>query len=226
MDLKDDCYVLTSVDSGRGSIKNVISKKRILVGSSETCDIVINHPDISNIHAVIEVSGGKKTVYDMNSITSTFVNGNKIVAETINLGDKVSFGQKSYYFNKYKTEEIPPVLNVLSPSIPPVMGNQGIDEARKRAQKVNLPSRPIIHQLKGESDLRIVYPLTLDPKAEFSEYIFEDLVDLYPIFKYEHKHRAVEIIMLFGGRVYDVSYVPVVNGNYNLVGIKKSNTPI
>ena len=123
MNLNDEFYVLTATDSKHGSIKNLINKKRILIGSSETCDIVVNHPEVANIHAVIEVFNGKKTVYDMNSITSTFVNGNKIVAESLKIGDKVSFGSKTFYFNKYKTEEVPSVLNVLSPTLPPVMSN-------------------------------------------------------------------------------------------------------
>ena len=31
-----------------------ISKKRLLIGSTEACDILIKHPSVSTIHAVLE----------------------------------------------------------------------------------------------------------------------------------------------------------------------------
>src|SRR5690606_16670921 len=70
---------------------------------------------------------------------------------------------------------------------------------------------------------RVEYPLAADPRAEFSEYIFEDVEILYPIFDYSpSKNPAVEIIILHKGRIFSVDYLPSKDGIYHLVGSKKS----
>jgi hypothetical protein len=64
----------------------------------------------------------------------------------------------------------------------------------------------------------IVYPLSSDPKAEFSEYIFEDKDELYPIFRYEIGRQAVEVIILFKDRVFSIDYLDSRAGTYQLAG--------
>ncbi|CAN0059873.1 unnamed protein product, partial [Chrysoparadoxa australica] len=55
-------------------------------------------------------------------------------------------------------------------------------------------------------------------KAEFSEYIFEDVEYLYPIFKYDVGTSAIEVIIVFNDRIQSVDYIPTKDGTYNLVG--------
>ena len=65
----------------------------------------------------------------------------------------------------------------------------------------------------------IIYPLASDPKAEFSEYIFEDKEELYPIFKYEANKQAVEVIILFKDQIFSVDYLPEGKSTYFISGI-------
>jgi hypothetical protein len=64
----------------------------------------------------------------------------------------------------------------------------------------------------------VVYPLAADPKAEFSEYIFEDKQQIYPIFRYETSRQAVEVIILFKDQIYSVDYLPEGKSTYYISG--------
>lgn len=187
-----------------------IRKKRLLVGRSKACDIVIDSDDVTAIHAVLEIGVNGNKVYDMNSTNGTFINGRSVVVESFELGDKLRFASIEYQFKKFdKKDLMPPALEMLGSDLPPV-----IEKAE------SLPNAP------AELDERetalyvptVSYPLASDPKAEFSEYIFEDTEFLYPIFKYDLSKSAVEIIVLHKDRVYSVDYIPDKEGIYNLVG--------
>src|SRR5690606_19351164 len=68
----------------------------------------------------------------------------------------------------------------------------------------------------------IVYPLAADPRAEFSEYIFEDKAEVYPIFKYETSKQAVEVIILFKDKIFSVDYLPEGKNTYFITGVYTS----
>lgn len=187
------------------------SKKRVLVGSSEACDIVLSHKDISGIHAVIEKAGASFKIYDMNSTNGTFVNGKQEVASSFNVGDTLKFGSHEYEFREYSVKDIPPVLDMLDPNTP------------KKVIKKKYSSLPDSPEKLPDVDVevpRVQYPLAKDPKAEFSEYIFEDVETLYPIFNYKVNKEAVEVIILFKGNIYSVDYLPNKRGMFKLVGSK------
>lgn len=201
---------------GKGT---VLYKKRIMVGSADACDVVINHPDVSPIHAVLEITSKGCKVFDMNSANGTFVNGKKEIVTTFKLGDTLTFGRQEFEFRKYDPTELPPVLDMLDPALPPKIG--------KPTKKVpKLPSQTPAVEGSVEELPRVEYPLAQDPKAEFSEYIFEDVDTLYPIFNYEVNSEAVEVIILFQGRVYSVDYLPGKKGLYKLVGSNSSEKEI
>lgn len=190
---------------------NVFSRGRLLVGRTESCDFVIPSEVISAVHAVIEVGARETKVYDMNSKNGVFVNGEKVVASRINVGDSISFGNVTFTFKEYlSSTDLPPVLETLDPL--------------KSEGEVTLPEVP---QLESTQDTpSIVYPLSMDPKADNSEYIFEDASELYPIFKYEVNRQAVEIIILFKDKVFSVDYIPDKDGVYNMVGSQPNSKEI
>ncbi|TNE98045.1 MAG: FHA domain-containing protein [Deltaproteobacteria bacterium] len=201
---------------GRGK---VLYKKRIMIGSADACDVVINQPDVSPIHAVIEIAPNGCKVFDMNSTLGTFVNGKKEIVSTFKLGDVLTFGRQEFEFRKYNPNELPPVLDMLDPALPPKIG--------KPPKKVpKLPNQTPTVDGTEEELPRVEYPLAQDPKAEFSEYIFEDVDTLYPIFNYQVDSGSVEVIILFKGRVYSVDYLPGKKGTYKLVGSNSSDREI
>jgi len=201
-----------------------IRKKRMLIGTADACDIVIKGQGISAIHAVIEVLEGECKVYDMNSHGGTYINGKKIVANKVNVNDSVKFGSVEFQLKTFSVEEIAPLpLDMLSTDLPPTIEEspKTLPKAPTQVQKkAKTQAPPVSPRLKKKDVVvpRVEYPLAKDPKAEFSEYIFEDVETLYPIFDYSVAKESVEVIILFKNEIYSVDYLNQKEGIYHLVG--------
>lgn len=220
-------FELLPVGAAKGRKAHPIKKKRVLVGRSQACDIVIPHNEVTAIHAVIEIHGDRFKVYDMNSTNGTFINGKKIIVEMVSLGDKIKLGPLEFELALYKPEDVaPPPLDLLRPELPPAISG-GLTP--REMPKKPLPVAPGHDKVIKETHLdipEVVYPLASDPKAEFSEYIFEDADTIYPIFRYEMQRAAVEIIILFKDKIHSVDYLPLKDGMFRLVGKKPSSSDI
>ena len=192
-------------------ISDVLSIGRYLVGRSESCDIIIDSSVVSAVHAVIEVTPRGLQVFDMNSKNGTYIEGEKIVVKEVKLNETIAFGNLQFSLTKYQTQaDLPPVLE----SLEPVGGNASLHkELPKTAPTSSETSEPDVPY--------IVYPLSADPNSDYSEYIFEDKDELYPIFKYELNKRSVEVIILFKDKVYSVDYLPEKSAVYEIAGLKK-----
>lgn len=195
----------------------VFPKGRILLGRTESCDLIINNDSISAVHAVMEIFDDRAVIYDMNSTNGTYVNDDKVVVKDVYPGDFFRLAEVEFSFSEYSPEDsLPPVLETLEPA-------KG--EASIRSQPALPPEMPSFKSLPKaapavSSDVpSIVYPLASDPKAEFSEYIFEDKDELYPIFKYESTKQAVEVIILFKDQVFSIDYLPEGKQTYYIAGV-------
>lgn len=188
-------YELLSLDGSFPLSSSVLPLGRTLVGRTQSCGIIIDHPSISAIHAVIEVTPQKIMVYDMNSKNGVFINGKKIIAAEIKLADKIHFSNLGFSLQEQsKAPALPPILETLDP-----VKGQAHTELSKN--------------IDG-----IVFPLALDPKADTSEYIFEDANVIYPIFNYDVSKQAVEVTIIHDEQVFEISYIPEKDGIYRLVG--------
>ena len=207
---------------------SVLATGRILVGRSESCEMMIASSAVSSVHAVIEITPKGAKIFDMNSKNGTFINGTKIVSEMINIGDSIRFGDSEFFFEKYSAEGSHQVLDALEPdkgfASPHNTLPESVPKFDAKNPSVDLPDVPPSNlpgvEAKEEDVPYVVYPLSKDPKADYSEYIFEDSDEIHPIFKYEHSKQAVEIIILFKDNVYSVDYLPAKNGKYSIVGAK------
>lgn len=196
----------------------VFGKGRILLGRSESCDLNVNSDSISAVHAVMEIFENRAVIYDMNSTNGTYVNDDKIIVKEIHVGDFFRLADVEFEFQIYSPEDsLPPVLDTLEPArgeasvkfvnpLPPELPAAG----------KTLPKAAPAVSTEAPS---LVYPLASDPKAEFSEYIFEDKDELYPIFKYETTKQAVEVIILFNDQVFSVDYLPEGRQTYFITGV-------
>lgn len=185
---------------------------RMLLGRSESCDFILTSPVVSSIHAVLEITPRRAVLYDMNSRNGTFVNGERIVTKAIQQGDKVKLGDVEFEFGAYQDpSELPPVLSSLAPS----EGSASVMKTMEE-QSRPLPTSPIKEE--EDNDDYVVHPLSSDPDAEYSEYIFEDEQQLYPIFKYPTGKNAIEIIILYKDRIYSVDYLADKKGKYTMSG--------
>lgn len=210
-------YQLVATNSSVKTISGALSVGRYLIGRSESCELVIVSNVISSVHAVLEVTPHGLKIYDMNSRNGTFINGKKVVAQDLILGDVISFGNIEFSLRNYQTTpDLPPVLDALDP----IKG--------QASTLKNIPKLPktAVSEVSEVEVPYIVYPLSLDAGADFSEYIFEDKDDLYPIFKYELNKNAVEIIILFKDSVYSVDYLPQKNGTYHIKGLSDKDNEV
>ena len=197
----------------------VFSKGRILLGRTESCDVTVNHEAISAVHAVMEIFDDRAVLYDMNSTNGTYINDDKIIVKELHVGDFFRLADVEFEFLVYSAEvSPPPVLDTLEPAkgeasvkLPPTLP----PEAPVVSPKALPKSAPTV---SGEAP-SIIYPLASDPKAEFSEYIFEDKDELYPIFKYESAKQAVEVIILFNDQVFSVDFLPEGKHTYYISGV-------
>lgn len=226
----DKFFELLPVGASQGRKAQLIRKKRILIGRSQACDIVLPHNEVTAIHAVLEIHGDKFKIFDMNSTNGTFLNGQKIIVEMCNLNDTLQFGPLLFKLQDYRAEDLaPPPLDMLRPDALPPKIQQAFKPVLptqapiSKDNSFSLPEKPAITEGEIPS---VVYPLAKDPKAEFSEYIFEDADTIFPIFKYEVQRSAVEIIILFQDRIFSVDYVPYKDGMYRLVGKRPSEREV
>lgn len=194
----------------------VFGSGRILLGRTESCDLIVSHESISAVHAVLEIFDDRAIIYDMNSTNGTYVNDDKVIVKEFFIGDFFRLADIEFEFGHYSpSASLPPVLDALEPAkgsasvkmppLPPEMSKSSDKELPKSSPEEMIPS--------------VVYPLEADPKAEFSEYIFEDKDELYPIFKYEASKQAVEVIILFNDQVFSVDYLPEGKKTYYISGI-------
>lgn len=221
-----DLYELIPWGKKKGAKGIVLNKKRILLGSSVSCDVVLRHKEVAAIHAIIEIMESKFRVYDMNSECGTFVNGNKVVAHEFIETDVVSFGPYEFVLKKYsKSDTVPPILDMLNPELPPKIKEVKRPDREppkepilKRILPKKKPRIKRVREIEDDIVPKVEYPLSIDPKAEFSEYIFEDHDNLYPIFRYQYGKSSIEVIILYKDQIFSVDYLPKINGVFHLVG--------
>ncbi|MFY7994429.1 MAG: AgmX/PglI C-terminal domain-containing protein, partial [Bacteriovoracaceae bacterium] len=223
MDLQKDIakklFELKPLDTKHKVKAAVVGKGRILIGRSESCDVIINHDAVSAIHAVMEILDNKAVVYDMNSTNGSYVNDDRIIVKEIAIGDHVRFADVELVFKTYSPiDSLPPVLDTLEPSLGAASTMLPQMPELPATPKDHPKAPPVAPVISEKSIPSVVYPLNSDPKAEFSEYIFEDKEDLYPIFKYDSAKQAVEVIILFKDQVFSVDYIPEKNGTFFMSG--------
>jgi len=199
-----------------------IIKKRSLIGRGQACDIVIPFHDVSTIHAVIEFDGRDSfRIFDLDSKNGIVVNKEKIVVEKIDANTTFFIGDNRIEIKPFLREDLPPApLAILEPEIPVLpITNTDLPKAPDLAA-------PVEKSAREQGVPHVEYPLSKDPNAEFSEYIFEDADNIYPIFKYEVGKSSVEVIIVFNDRIQSVDYIPNTNGTYSLVGADPSGHDI
>ncbi len=72
----------------------------VKIGRDRSCEIRINDPFLSTVHAEILLEDGFCFLKDMGSTNGTLLNGERVEGDPIELinGDKISFGQLTFIF--------------------------------------------------------------------------------------------------------------------------------
>ena len=69
----------------------------LLIGRSRSCDLVLDEPTVSGVHAALMLFGGRWYVSDRGSTNGTCVNGRRIWGTvTVEPGDRLTFGLATF----------------------------------------------------------------------------------------------------------------------------------
>lgn len=79
--LEIDGHTLTPIDG-----------RTTLIGRRPTCDIPLDSPAVSNTHAIIFETDGRRYIRDLGSRTGTQVNGTAVHQQAIEIGDQINIG--------------------------------------------------------------------------------------------------------------------------------------
>lgn len=83
--------------SGEQFGRTIVLPRRLLVGRSDDCDLILSDPGISRHHAEILRNEHKVVVVDMESANGTYVNDKRVLDRAeLNEGDRLSFDQQRF----------------------------------------------------------------------------------------------------------------------------------
>jgi outer membrane biosynthesis protein TonB len=170
---------------------------RYLVGSSDSCDIVIDHASVSPIHAIMEIFPQQTAIYELSGKLTIQVQGKSAPVHSVKLKDEIQLCGLELIFDKFYH--------------PP-----GSPTHVSRVKK----------NVETESAPELIYPFDQSYNFEQSEYIFEDTEQLYPIFKYNPDKHAVELIILHNDKIVSMDFLPEKSGMYYLAGISQNESMI
>lgn len=197
----------------------VVDKKKILVGSSEKCDFLLNDNSVSSIHAFIYVSGEGFLVKDLCSEAGIFVNGRRVEEATLFAGDTLTIGTLSFSIESLEVEG-----EVFNPDEQIVI--------RETPAFVELPTREGLVFIDGEyCDIQFddsgFEPLSSIPEIHITgDYVPLDAIDVPLDIAHSIKDKRLEIISYVNGFMMDVSYLDLKDGDYQLNSVKKKKNDI
>jgi hypothetical protein len=115
-------YELIASDPDLKVQGNVFPKGRILLGRSESCDLIIAHDALSSVHAVLEILDDSAIIYDMNSTNGTYVGDEKVISHAIALETSFRLADVEFTFKKHLSTqtELPKVAPKVSDTLPQV----------------------------------------------------------------------------------------------------------
>jgi hypothetical protein len=86
-----DLVLVASID-GREVARRKLDEKVIKIGKMASSHLFIDHPSMSRIHAVVEVTDEHAQIIDLGSTTGTKVNGDRVNKATVTAGDVLQLG--------------------------------------------------------------------------------------------------------------------------------------
>ena len=95
--------------------KIVPVRGRLVIGRGGDCDLVLDEPEMSRRHAVIENSGDGIYLRDLGSANGTFVNGLQVRDAVLHPDDQIAFDQNRFLLEApslpTRDEVVPPVID-------------------------------------------------------------------------------------------------------------------
>ena len=86
---KDDRRQALLVGEGK---RSVLSGRRVVVGRSRDCDVVVNDPNVSRRHVELRREEEGWMVADLGSTNGVKVNGRRVERSPLRSGDRITIG--------------------------------------------------------------------------------------------------------------------------------------
>lgn len=83
-----------------GDMRHAISKRRVVLGRSQDCDIHVPDPNVSRRHAEVRQEGTSYWLTDLDSTNGTEVNGGRVRRAKLEDGDTITIGQTELVFSR------------------------------------------------------------------------------------------------------------------------------
>jgi pSer/pThr/pTyr-binding forkhead associated (FHA) protein len=118
---------------------------KLTVGRGDSCDLVLDDPEMGPSHAEIRVSGGSISLRDLGSSQGSQVNGVPVRDAQLFSGDQISFHRSRFLVEAPgmpTRKDIPTVQGVVIPTHAPVANSSG-PEPRVAAPQVTQTMRAI-----------------------------------------------------------------------------------
>ncbi len=77
----------------------VLAQADTVIGRSTSCDVQIYDPKVSRKHFVIRYGNGAFFLQDQDSSRGTYINGERVMAQRLNDGDRIDLGDTSLVFH-------------------------------------------------------------------------------------------------------------------------------
>jgi outer membrane biosynthesis protein TonB len=193
----------------------ILDRKKIVIGSHESCDFRVTDRSVSSYHAFLCLHGEGFMVKDLYSESGVYLNGRRVEEAFVNPGDVLTIGTLSFVTEFL--EDSPPVFNPDETIAPVTDANSNIE----------LPPKPGLIFIDGEyCDIEFddshFTPLKTLPQLDFErDYIeLEDTVEPLPII-HKVKDMRLEVATYVNGLMMDVSYHGLKSGDYYLSPAKR-----
>ncbi|MFA5583790.1 MAG: FHA domain-containing protein [Bacteriovoracaceae bacterium] len=191
-----------------------IDKRKVLIGSSEACDIKLHEDFISSYHALIYIKDNEGLlIKDLFSHAGIFVNGQRIQDGFIGHGDILSFGNLSFTVEIIGEDveiladddsHLQVVVSDVAPEIPEEEGLVFID-----GDFCN-----IIFDESNFTPLSTL-PELMDAKSLESYVELETGQEAFDVV-HNISDKRLEVITYMNGLILDMSYLTLKNGDYFL----------
>ncbi len=120
-------------------------KPQLLVGRRDSCDIVLNFPNVSSHHTSLELQGGYWHVRNLSSSNGTKVNGVRIDETYVQPGDTICFAKHCFEVSYTPDPDAPPPVRDENPFAKSLLEKAGLassDRGRPPSQRPGGKSGP------------------------------------------------------------------------------------
>lgn len=83
----------------------ILTNRHLKIGRESTCEISVDDPHVSRIHAEIFWQDGKPVIRDLGSTNGVIVNGQRVQEHALNDNDKILVGTRLYFKFTYQDSQ-------------------------------------------------------------------------------------------------------------------------